>query len=70
MDNPNTNQKNTSFPKASFNISLRDKNILTNSKRKETPKLPVNRILKLDDGKKTKIKPLKTKKYKIGRAHV
>ena len=63
MDNPNTNQKNTSFPKASFNISLRDKNILTNSKRKETPKLPVNRILKLDDGKKTKIKPLKTKKY-------
>jgi hypothetical protein len=42
---------------------LRDKNILTNSKRKETPKLPVNRILKLDDGKKTKIKPLKTKKY-------
>jgi hypothetical protein len=62
-EKPKTNPKNISFPKTSFNISFKDKNISVNKKRNETPKLPVNRVLKLDDVKKAKIKPLKAKKY-------
>ena len=62
-EKPKTNPKNISFPKTSFNISFKNKNISINKKRNETPKLPVNRVLKLDDVKKAKIKPLKAKKY-------
>ena len=58
----NNNKKNSSIPKASFILSIKDKNIVNNRKT-ETPEMPVNKILKLQRSKKAMIRPLTTKKY-------
>ena len=58
----NNNKKNSSIPKASFILSIKDKNIVNNRKI-ETPEMPVNKILKLQRSKKAMIRPLTTKKY-------
>lgn len=54
-------QKNTSFPKTSFNTSFKQKNLF-NNKTSKTPKAPVNRILKLKKDK-VFIKSSEAKKY-------
>ena len=56
-----TNNKNVSFRKTSFNTSYKKKNIFNNNQY-ETPKVPVNRVLKLKKDKFI-VKPIEEKKY-------
>ena len=56
------NQKNVSHKKSFVDFSFKNKNDISN-KGSETPRVPINRLLKIKEKKKFLIKPIIKKKY-------